>query len=79
MPREKILACSEQRFNRVHREDTQLFNEFADDRANIISDVSLILNTPIWLKLNDITDDEVILEKQLSAVKRVCQRYPQKA
>lgn len=28
---------------------------------------------------NDITDDEVILENQLSAVKRLCQSYRQKA
>ena len=79
---EKILACSEQQFSSVYREDAQPFNKVADDRDNFIFDVCMILNTTVWPKLDDNTDDEFVLEKQLSAVKRVYQRciyYRQKA
>ena len=59
----------------VYKEAAQQFNEVVDDGENIIFDVCLILNTTVWPKLDDTTDDEVVLEKQLSAVKRVYQRY----
>ena len=61
----------------VYKEEAQQFNEVVDDGENIIFDVCLILNTTVWPKFDDTTDDEVVLEKQLSAVKRVYQRYYQ--
>lgn len=39
------------------------------DVGDIIFDVCLILSTTVWPKLDNNTDDEAILEKQLSAVK----------
>ena len=60
---EKIRACFEPQFNNVYKEKTQQFNEVVDDRENIIFDVCLILNTTVWTKFDDNTDDEVILEK----------------
>ena len=41
----KILACFEQRFISVYREDAQPFSGAADDGDNIIFDVCLILST----------------------------------
>ena len=69
---EKIQACFEQQFSSV-REDPQPFNKVADG-GDIIFDVCLVLNATLWPKLDHNTDDEVILEKQVSAVKRVYQR-----
>ena len=68
---EKILACFEQRFNSVYREDAQPFKKIIDDRDKIIFDVCVILNITVWTKVDDYTDDEVVLEKQISAMKNL--------
>ena len=52
----------------VYKEDTEPCNETAGDRDNIIFDICLILNPFICSKLDN-TDDEVVLEKQISAVR----------
>ena len=62
---EKILACLEQQFHSVYKEDAQPLNEVADDGDNIIFYVCLILNITVWPKLDENTDDEVVFEKQL--------------
>ena len=43
---EKFVACLQQRFIGVYKEDAQPYNEVADDGDNIIFDV-LIVNTTI--------------------------------
>ena len=73
---ERILSCFDQRFGNMYTEDAQPFNVVADDGDNIIFDVCLILNTSVWPKLDDGNeDDEMVLGKQLDAVKRIYQRY----
>ena len=74
---ERIISCFEQRFGNIYSEDARPFNEVADDGDNIIFDVCLILNTGVWPKLDDNSEenDENVLEKQLNAVKRISQRY----
>ena len=62
---EKTLACFEQQFHSVYREDAQPLNEVADDGDNIIFYVCLVLNITVWPKLDENTDDEVVFEKQL--------------
>ena len=64
----KILACFEKQFTSVYRKDAQPFNKVVD-AGDIIFDVCMVLNITICPKLDNNTDDEAILEKQLSAVK----------
>ena len=48
---EKIPTYFDQQFSSNYRENTQPFNEVADDGDNIIFDVCLILNTTRWPKI----------------------------